>query len=73
MRHFANIEDKLDWVKGLPVKTQIPEKVTQFLDTVVYPHFFKIFEDEVNKEVIEKTLECLVEACEIFGPAGIHN
>lgn len=38
---------------------------------MVLPHFFELFEAEDNKEVIEKTLECLREMCEVFGPAAI--
>jgi hypothetical protein len=38
---------------------------------VVLAHYFKIFEDEANKEVIEKTLECIREMAEDIGPASI--
>jgi len=40
---------------------------------VIFPHYYKIFEDEANKEVIEKTLECLREMCEELGPGAIVN
>lgn len=45
----------------------------EFLDTVVIPHYNRIFEDEANKEVIEKTLECLREMAEELGPASVNN
>lgn len=40
---------------------------------VIFPHYYKIFEDEANKEVIEKTLECVREMCEELGPGSIQN
>lgn len=40
---------------------------------VIFPHFYKIFEDEQNKEVIEKTLECIRDFCEELGPSAIVN
>lgn len=40
---------------------------------MVLDHYFSLFEQEDNKEVIEKTLECLREMCEVFGPAAIAN
>lgn len=51
----------------------MPEKVVEFLDQIVFPHFFKIFEEEQNKEVIEKTLECMRELSEELGPGAIVN
>jgi hypothetical protein len=71
LRHFTGSEEKFPWVKGVPVKVDIPPQVREFLDTIVFPHYYQIFESEDNKEVIEKTLECLREACEVFGPAAI--
>lgn len=68
LRHFSGYEDKFPWAKG---GVTIPPQVTEYLDTIVFPHYHKIFEEEDNKEVIEKTLECLREACEVFGPGVI--
>ena len=39
----------------------------------MFDHYYKIFEEEENKEVIEKTLECIREMCEVLGPAAIVN
>lgn len=61
------------WSKGMPVKEQLPEKVVEFLDQVVFPHYYKIFEDERHKEVIEKTLECIRELLEVFGPSSVQH
>jgi hypothetical protein len=73
LRHFTQTEDKFKWEKGLPVKIQVPLEVTAFLDQVIFPHFFNLFDTEESKEVIEKTLECLREMCEVFGPSAIAN
>jgi hypothetical protein len=69
-RHFTGSED-FPWVKGLPVKVALPPQVTEFLNTVVLPHYFELFEAEDSKEVIEKTLECIREMCEEYGPSSI--
>jgi hypothetical protein len=71
VRHFTGSDEKFPWTKGLPVKTPLPTEVNQYLDQVVLPHYYHIFEEEENKEVIEKTLECVREMCEVLGPAAI--
>lgn len=73
LRHFTGSYEKFVWKKGLPVQIGLPDKVQEFIDTVVLQHYYKIFEDEQNKEVIEKTLECLREMCEELGPGSIVN
>lgn len=75
LRHLTGITDdsKFQWKKGLPVQAALPAKVQEFLDTIVFPHYYKIFEDESNKEVIEKTLECIREMCEELGPGCVSN
>jgi len=40
---------------------------------VLFIQYFKIIEEEVNKEVIEKTLECIAELLDEFGPSVIGN
>lgn len=55
------------------MKTPLPEQAVEFIDQVIFHHYFKIFEEEDNKEVIEKTLECIREMCEVLGPAAIAN
>ncbi len=65
--------DKFQWKKGLPPVVTLADKVQEFIDTVIFPHFYKIFEDEQNKEVIEKTLECIRDFCEELGPCAIVN
>ena len=73
MRHFTGFDEKFPWEKGLPVKKPLPSQVNEYLDQVVFPHYFNIFETDDNKEVIEKTLECLREMCEVFGPGAIAS
>jgi len=51
----------------------LPDKVQEFIDQIIFPHYYRIFEDEANKEVIEKTLECIREMCEELGPGSIVN
>jgi importin-4 len=73
LRHFTGSEEKFPWEKGLPVKKALPSQVNEYLDQVIFPHYFQIFETDDNKEVIEKTLECVREMCEVFGPGAIVN
>lgn len=70
LRHYTG-QDKLNWKKGLPVMVPLPDKVMEFLRQVVFPHFFKIFQDESNKEVIEKTLECVRDLADELGPGAV--
>lgn len=44
-----------------------------FIDNKIFPHFYTIISDEINKEVIEKTIECIRELSEELGPAAIVN
>ena len=72
-RHFTQSEEKFKWEKGLPVKNPLPAPVIEYMEQVIFPHYFQLFETEDNKEVIEKTLECLREMCEVFGPSPIEK
>ncbi len=51
----------------------MPQKVQEFIDQVVFAHFYELFESEQNKEVIEKTLECIRDMCEQLGPGAVIN
>ena len=73
VRHFTQSEEKFKWQKGLPVKFPLPPQVIEYMETVIFPHYFDLFENEDNKEVIEKTLECFREMCEVFGPGAIEK
>jgi hypothetical protein len=39
----------------------------------LYPHFQTLFNQEENKEVIEKVLECIRDLADEFGPSGIED
>ena len=39
----------------------------------MYPHFQTLFNQEENKEVIEKVLECIRDLADEFGPSGIED
>jgi len=41
------------------------------MSSVLFPQFSRLFADEQNKEVIEKTLECVRDIADEMGPAGI--
>jgi DNA-directed RNA polymerase subunit L len=36
------------------------------------PYYFKLFDQEDNKEVIERALENIIEVAEDFGPAAFN-
>lgn len=65
-----NKDKEFDWVKGPAAGSPLPVEVVQYLDQIVYPYYFKIFEQEDDKEVIERTLESLRELTDSFGPAA---
>lgn len=43
------------------------------MDQIVYPYYFKLFDQEDDKEVIERTLESLRDLVDLFGPAVFAN
>jgi importin-4 len=73
VRHFTQSDEKFKWEKGLPVKNPLPAPVVEYMEQVIFPHYFELFDHEDNKEVIEKTLECFREMCEVFGPAAVEK
>lgn len=68
-----NSDDKFEWTKGDPTGSPLPHDVLAFLDRIVFPYFFSLFEKEDNKEVIERALENLREIAEDFGPGAYVN
>ena len=69
----ADSDDKHEWTPGIPAAAPLPAPVTEFLSTVLFPHFSTLLDDESNKEVIEKLLECIRDLCDEMGPASIEN
>lgn len=68
-----NKDKEFEWTKGPAAGSPLPAEVVQYLDQIVYPYYFKIFEQEDDKEVIERTLESLRELADSFGPAVFAN
>jgi len=68
-----NSDDKFEWVKGPASGSPLPHDVLAFLDRIVFPYFYSLFEKEDNKEVIERALENLREIAEDFGPGAYVN
>ena len=64
-----NEDDRFEWKRGPPTGSPLPQQVTEYFNTIVFPYFFKIFDQEENKEVIEKVLENLRDLSDDFGPA----
>ena len=64
---LINSDEKYDWVKGQP--SPLPDTVIEFLGTIVLPYYFRIFEQEEDKSVIERVLENMRELSEDLGPA----
>jgi hypothetical protein len=65
-----NNDDKFDWTPGLPAKQKLPSNVVEYLNKVLYPHFNNLLQNEQNKEVIEKVLECIRDLADFLGPAA---
>lgn len=68
-----NSDDKFEWKKGPANQSPLPMSVMHLLDRVILPYYFSIFEQEENKEVIERVLENMRELTEDFGPAVYAN
>lgn len=64
-------DEKFNWRAGLPAPDPLPSQVVEYLTSVLFPHFMKLFQDEEEKEVIEKVLECVRDIADEMGPAGI--
>ena len=69
----VNEDNLFPWKKGPASESPLPAEVRQYLDQVVLPYYFKVFEQEEDKEVIERTLEALRELADSFGPAAFAN
>ena len=61
------------WTRGPASGSPLPADVAQYLDQVVLPYYFKLLDEEEEKEVIERTLEALRELADWFGPAAFAN
>jgi len=68
-----NKDDTFEWVKGDVQVSALPADVTEYLNTYVFPYFYNVFEEEDNKEVVERVLENLTELANDFGPAVFNQ
>jgi len=68
-----NADDKFDWNKGSPAGSPLPADVMQYLNQIVFPFFYSTFDQEENKEVIERVLENMRELTEDFGPGVLTD
>jgi len=68
-----NADKEFEWTKGPASGSPLPAEVVQYLDQIVYPYYFKLLDQEDDKEVIERTLESLRDLVDAFGPAVFAN
>jgi len=68
-----NADDEFPWKKGPAAESPLPAEVNQYLDQIVLPYYFQLFEKEDEKEVIERTLEALRELADSLGPGAFAN
>ena len=43
------VDDRFPWKKGSPKESPLPAQVSQFLNQIVLPYYFNLFEAEENK------------------------
>ena len=69
---LLNVDEKYEWTKGAPSACPLPVDVMQMLNQIMFPYLFSLFDEEDNKEVIERALSNLTELSIDFGP-GVFN
>jgi hypothetical protein len=65
-----NAEDNFDWVKGPASGSMLPPPVLEFISQIVLPYYFEIFDQEEDKQVVERVLENMIEMCQDLGPGA---
>lgn len=65
--------DKFNWTRGPASGCPLPSDVMQYLDRIVFPYYFSVFDQEDNKEVIEKALGNLIDLTVDLGPGVFAN
>ena len=66
-------EKSYKWTAGFPAEVPLPAPVMQFLTETIFPHYNALFDNEINKEVIEKLLENIRDLADEMGPASFTN
>ena len=69
---LMNGDDKYEWVKGPAAGSPVPPQVLEFISQVVLPYYFQVFDQEEDKQVIERVLENMREISEDLGPAAFQ-
>ena len=65
-----NEDNRFIWKRGPANESPLPQQVVEYLDQIVFPYYYRLFDEEENKEVIERVLENLREMSEDYGPAA---
>ena len=70
---LMNSDDKFEWQKGTHASNALPPQVLELLNTIALPYYFKIFDQEEDKSVIERVLENMIQMSEDLGPAAFEQ
>lgn len=70
---MMNDEDKFEWKKGAPANSPLPEVVVLFINHTMMPYYFRLFDEEEDKTVIERALANMQGMCEDLGPAAFEH
>jgi hypothetical protein len=68
-----NTDEPYKWTPGFPAAQALPQQVNEYLEVVLFPQFQKLLNDEQNKEVVEKCLECIRDLADEMGPAAFNE
>lgn len=49
----------------------LPHQVKEFNNTILYPHLKELLNSEMNKEVVEKVIECIRDLADEMGPDSV--
>ena len=71
MHNLLNEDDMFDWTKGPAAGSPLPQDIMQLLDHIVFPYYYKLFDEEEKKTVVERVLGNMRELTEDYGP-GIY-
>ena len=70
---LINEDEKFTWTKGPASGSPLPGDVQNFINQVVLPYYFELFQEETNREVIERVLENMCDLTDDFGPAVFND
>ena len=70
---LINEDEKFSWNKGAASGSPLPTDVQNFINQVVLPYYFELFNEESNREVIERVLENMCDLADDFGPSVFND